>query len=265
MGKRQIAIVTFLLSAACIRCASAEQLKPCEGTDSSTWDACIGTINYDNGSAYTGAFKKGYITGYGKYTYAATPTTPAGQYEGEFLNGFRHGRGTYIFSTGIIYVGENKNNNFEGKGKITYPNGDFYEGEFFEGLFQGKGKMTFAIGISWDGNWYGGSPQGLGSAQTRQGKNLSAKLDFSRGKMLVLDNTGAEIETIDIFTVTEAQKNTADVNALMTSGYGIQAKDRLIAILNSTPTSNKLLFANALNDVLDVCMITLIQNPNVNF
>lgn len=60
---------------------------------------------------YSGQFKGGNRSGYGKMTYTA-----GGYYEGEWLNGARHGIGLMVFPNGGKYSGEWKNGMQDGRG-----------------------------------------------------------------------------------------------------------------------------------------------------
>ena len=74
------------------------------------------------------------------------------KYEGEFLNGIRHGKGKLILSE-ECYEGDFSNNMMHGKGKYTWDSGQFYEGDFVNGNFQGEGIMTFPDGDFEQGIW----------------------------------------------------------------------------------------------------------------
>jgi hypothetical protein len=49
-------------------------------------------------------------------------------YKGEWLGGFRHGRGTMRWSDGAVYEGEWYLGRSWGKGKFTHTKGEIYEG-----------------------------------------------------------------------------------------------------------------------------------------
>ncbi|ESO83241.1 hypothetical protein LOTGIDRAFT_176258, partial [Lottia gigantea] len=51
-------------------------------------------------------------------------------YDGEFVNGLRHGFGSFRYANGALYEGYWKNNMKHGKGKFTFKNGRIYEGVF---------------------------------------------------------------------------------------------------------------------------------------
>merc|ERR1712146_76978 len=102
-----------------------------------------------------------------------------GHFEGDFLCGFRHGRGKHVFR-GRTYEGEWKWDKMEGHGTLTDPDNTIhkgewknsrqhglgtiidkdgrviYEGEFKEGKRHGLGKQTFDNGDVYDGAWYEG-------------------------------------------------------------------------------------------------------------
>ncbi len=65
-------------------------------------------------------------------------------YEGEFLEGKRHGRGKLKLSNGDFYEGQFRNGAFNGTGKYTFGNAQAvkYEGEFVNGQAHGEGKIT---------------------------------------------------------------------------------------------------------------------------
>jgi hypothetical protein len=52
------------------------------------------------------------------------------KYEGDWVDGKMHGRGTYYYSDGSIYDGTWVEGKMEGKGIFIYPNGNKYEGEY---------------------------------------------------------------------------------------------------------------------------------------
>ena len=53
-------------------------------------------------------------------------------YEGEMLNGKRHGYGTQNWPDGASYEGQWKDHKAHGKGKFLHPGGDVFEGNFKE-------------------------------------------------------------------------------------------------------------------------------------
>lgn len=48
---------------------------------------------------------------------------PYGQYEGQFLNGEKHGKGRYKYNSQLIFEGEYRNGQKQGKGKLVNKDG----------------------------------------------------------------------------------------------------------------------------------------------
>lgn len=67
---------------------------------------------------------------------------PKGTYEGDFVNGQKHGEGYYKSKNGTKYRGQYANNERNGRG-VVFNNDDSiaYEGEIKNGLPHGKGKV----------------------------------------------------------------------------------------------------------------------------
>ncbi|RHY73055.1 hypothetical protein DYB30_000666 [Aphanomyces astaci] len=83
-------------------------------------------------------------------------------YDGEWVDGKRHGQGTFTYHDGLQYRGEFAANLFEGFGVLVavdqkhpitgvWVKGSTYEGEFRGGKKHGKGLMVFGEGGSYDG------------------------------------------------------------------------------------------------------------------
>ena len=65
-------------------------------------------------------------------------------YSGNWVNGQKEGKGTYIVNkTGEKYVGDFKNGQLV-KGKWIYPNGSYFEGKFNQNKPKGAGQWHFA-------------------------------------------------------------------------------------------------------------------------
>ncbi|MFZ5967379.1 MAG: YceG family protein [Bacillota bacterium] len=84
-------------------------------------------------------------------------------YEGETLNGKRHGHGTMNFKKGYKYVGEWQNDGIHGVGTMYFPsNGNRYEGEWVNNEMRGEGTMYFGAGDKYVGQWKGNKREGKG-------------------------------------------------------------------------------------------------------
>ena len=85
-------------------------------------------------------------------------------YEGTFLNGRQHGKGTYRLPSGFEYSGDWVEGEITGQGTARYPNGSVYEGAFLKGQPEGKGKITAPDGRTYAGDWIQGAMTGQGVA-----------------------------------------------------------------------------------------------------
>jgi hypothetical protein len=89
-------------------------------------------------------------------------------YEGEFLNGARHGQGKYVMWTGDVYEGAFVNGERTGKGVYTSNMTKYrYEGEFVDGKKHGMGVLTEVDGSTTTGRWENDHAIGRGKAQYR--------------------------------------------------------------------------------------------------
>ena len=82
----------------------------------------------------------------------------AGRYEGEVLAGRPHGYGKYYGLKSnkqweLEYEGEWVQGMRQGRGLRQYSNGEQYEGDFSAGQRHGYGRYTFANGDVYAGEW----------------------------------------------------------------------------------------------------------------
>ena len=86
-----------------------------------------------------------------------------GQYTGSYLNGRKHGEGTFHYPDGSKYEGYWINDLRHGYGKYSYQNGDVYEGEWAENQRHGQGLYSYAAtGSKYQGTWVEGKMEELG-------------------------------------------------------------------------------------------------------
>ena len=114
------------------------------------------TINFPDGTTYTGTIINNEITGEGKYIFEDGST-----YEGSVLNGLRHGKGTFKSGNGIFYEGEWKNGLKNGKGKIIQGNMEL-EGEWIDDILNGKCRIKWKSGNLFDGKLQNNKMNGNG-------------------------------------------------------------------------------------------------------
>ncbi|KAM9837984.1 radial spoke head 10 homolog B [Aulostomus maculatus] len=84
---------------------------------------------------YVGEWQYGVQHGQGKHIWFllrlhGSQYCQMNQYTGDFVQGERHGQGTFDYTDGEIYEGEWKNNKKHGQGKLTFEDGHIFEGEF---------------------------------------------------------------------------------------------------------------------------------------
>ncbi|CAF1003902.1 unnamed protein product [Adineta steineri] len=95
-----------------------------------------GVFSWSNGNGeYIGQWENGIQQGHGIhiwYIIRAEESQYAlrNYYEGNFLNGRRHGQGTFYYSSGTKYIGEWKSDQKHGKGKVILRNGTVIEADF---------------------------------------------------------------------------------------------------------------------------------------
>jgi len=88
-------------------------------------------------------------------------------YEGQLINGKKHGHGNLTFSRDDklnrdYYVGKFKDDKSNGKGKLVWKSGSVYEGEFVNGLRFGNGTYTLPNGEMYEGQWFNNKKNGFG-------------------------------------------------------------------------------------------------------
>jgi hypothetical protein len=112
----------------------------------------------DNGDVYEGEYLDNYRDGFGTYTWVN-----GDKYVGEWSMDNHDGFGTYTWETGDKYVGEWINGIKTGEGTYYYNNGIIYEGTFLNGLFNGQGKMKWPNGDLYIGEWKNDCRTGYGT------------------------------------------------------------------------------------------------------
>lgn len=176
-----------------------------------------GGITYElltmDGTTLTSSRKPPY-TGSGKATY---PNEDRDEYDGEFVEGFRCGWGTYIFKkNGDTYTGQYEQNHKHGLGKIIYAptfgppgeeggeeggdgaskRGGFYHGYFTKGkrgapdkkedvpgeTSKSEGTFTYCNGDVYVGQWKEGKKHGTGTYACAADKS-KLKGEWVEGKL----------------------------------------------------------------------------------
>ena len=104
----------------------------------------FGSVTLPDNGQYEGQFKNG-----GKHGKGILISPDGDRYEGQFKSDVPHGRGIYKWSDGRIYEGQLKDGLQHGKGKYTMPDGRYFEGEFKKGEQTKKGKYFWKDGTEY--------------------------------------------------------------------------------------------------------------------
>ena len=142
-------------------------------------------VEFENGDVYEGEWKNGYMHGKGTYIWS-----DGDRYEGEFKEGYRSGKGKCVWGPasefkGDVYEGDFLKGDRTGIGTYTWGNdskyaGDKYEGAFYCGTKFGKGVYTFASGAIYDGSFVDDEMTGKGIYIYKDGSSYSG--EFKNGK-----------------------------------------------------------------------------------
>eukprot|EP00927_Polykrikos_kofoidii_P086963 TRINITY_DN9897_c0_g2_i1.p1 TRINITY_DN9897_c0_g2~~TRINITY_DN9897_c0_g2_i1.p1 ORF type:complete len:539 (+),score=59.72 TRINITY_DN9897_c0_g2_i1:99-1715(+) len=93
----------------------------------------------------------------------ATLTYPDGsKYQGQFLDGKRHGRGSWTLADGTIYRSQWCDDKRHGEGQETFPDGSRFVGTYVDGFRSGLGVMTWPEGSKYSGQFARGRANGEG-------------------------------------------------------------------------------------------------------
>mmetsp|Transcript_19640 Transcript_19640/g.36181 ORF Transcript_19640/g.36181 Transcript_19640/m.36181 type:complete len:737 (+) Transcript_19640:5078-7288(+) len=153
-----------------------------------------GVARYGPFGIYKGSFKEGKRCGQGVMNYTDLthrcswlPETE-GEYEGEWQDDLRHGKGKMLWPSGIRYEGNFKRDRRHNvTGKIWFGNGDTYEGEWVDDLMHGRGVYSSHNGKVYRGRFKSGDFGGEGlllfpNGEKYEGQVVSMEPE-GRGKM----------------------------------------------------------------------------------
>jgi len=99
------------------------------------------------------------------------------QYEGGWNNDLREGYGRVTWKNGTGYEGEWKNSRMNGKGTYWWPNGDRYEGDWLNDNHHGYGVQYWGDGSTYSGDWVNDDRCGRGVYRMADGRYLIGKYD----------------------------------------------------------------------------------------
>jgi len=111
-----------------------------------------------------------------------TEKTNEFNYEGEFHNDLKHGKGKIIFYNikSESYEGDFENGDLTGKGFYVWKNKHTYSGEFLCGKMHGKGIYKWPDGNQYEGDYIHGIKEGFGEFKWADGRIY--KGPFKKGK-----------------------------------------------------------------------------------
>ncbi|TYZ62425.1 hypothetical protein PybrP1_008667 [[Pythium] brassicae (nom. inval.)] len=147
-----------------------------------------GRLKYSNGDVYDGEWLNGKRHGKGLLRFAAS--SGGGSYVGDFAENFFHGFGlltvgksqhplTKQWLPGERYEGDFVIGRRHGKGAAKTRSRDVYDGEWVDGCYHGKGSCAYANGDVYDGEWVHGKWQGRGELRLRGGSRYTG--EFRQG------------------------------------------------------------------------------------
>uniref|UniRef100_UPI0037E8729E ankyrin repeat and MYND domain-containing protein 1 n=1 Tax=Semicossyphus pulcher TaxID=241346 RepID=UPI0037E8729E len=92
------------------------------------------------------------------------------RYEGEFLNGLKHGKGRYTWRNGEYYEGSFYKDYKHGDGMYCWPTGHKYTGKFYLNRKEGYGQQLFPDGASFQGLYHADQRFGPGVVNDPDGR-----------------------------------------------------------------------------------------------
>ena len=100
-----------------------------------------------------------------------TEKTKNNNYEGDFSDDLKHGKGKIIFiNEGEYYEGDFNQGKMTGNGFIKFKDKSFYQGEFLDGNMHGKGTFTWPDGTMYEGQYANNLREGFGEYRWKMEK-----------------------------------------------------------------------------------------------
>ncbi|MEO7742015.1 MAG: caspase family protein [Usitatibacter sp.] len=147
-------------------------------------------IAFADGAIYRGAMRGSSYHGKGEFV------SKSFKYDGEFSEGLKQGRGTYVWENGDRYEGTFVADRADGRGKYQFVNGDSYEGDVTAGVIVGRGTYVAKNGDVFEGSFSNGKPHGVGVYRFATGDRYEGEMDQGRlqGRGRYVNKNGDKIE-----------------------------------------------------------------------
>ena len=114
-------------------------------------------MDITSGKSYQGDWLDGKKHGHG------TMIWPNGdRYEGDWVDDKAHGHGIGLWAYGARYEGDWRDGKQRGNGSIVWPDGSRYDGAWRDGYEHGHGTAIWASGTRYEGDWLNGYKNGHG-------------------------------------------------------------------------------------------------------
>jgi uncharacterized caspase-like protein len=183
-------------------------------------------VVFADGAIYRGAMRGTSLHGKGEYV------SKAFKYQGEFLEGLKHGNGMYVWDNGDRYDGTFAQDKPDGHGKYHFANGDSYEGDVKAGVIAGRGTYSTKGGDMFEGSFSSGKPHGVGVYRFANGDRYEGEMDQGRlqGKGRYLSKGGERIEApfldgkaqgIGTYVFANGDRYEGEISGGVLSGQGV--------------------------------------------
>mmetsp|Transcript_11836 Transcript_11836/g.15043 ORF Transcript_11836/g.15043 Transcript_11836/m.15043 type:complete len:266 (-) Transcript_11836:668-1465(-) len=106
--------------------------------------------------------------------------TSGATYDGQWLGGFRHGRGLMKFRDGATYEGTWYLGRAHGYGTFTHVQGETYEGDWADDMRHGKGISRHVNYFMFDGQWKKDVQQGIGKESYPDGMKFIGNFEIGK-------------------------------------------------------------------------------------
>jgi uncharacterized caspase-like protein len=182
-------------------------------------------IAFADGAIYRGAMRGSSYHGKGEYV------SKSFKYDGEFNEGLKQGKGTYVWENGDRYEGTFATDRADGRGKYQFSNGDTYEGDVKAGVIVGRGTYVAKNGDVFEGSFANGKPHGVGVYRFATGDRYEGEMDQGRlqGRGRYVNKNGDRIEAPfadgkpqgrGIYHFSNGDRYEGDINGGELSGQG---------------------------------------------